>query len=635
MQPTVLYITGVSGSGKTTLGLRVAQVLGYIFTDADDFHSPANIAKMRSGQPLDDTDRADWLAALSQHVQAHLAQRKSVVVACSALRQKYRNQLATDQPGQVRWVHLTGSFDLILARIAARKGHYMPPDLLRSQFDAWEQPTEGLTLDIKNKPEALVNTIIQYMSATYEFGLVGLGVMGRSLARNLARRGTQLALYNRHVPGKEERVAAKAVEAYPELGSAAPFEDLEAFVGALRTPRRIFLMVDAGPAVDAVLTQILPLLAPDDIVMDGGNSHFNDTEQRAERAATQGVHYLGVGVSGGESGALNGPAIMVGGTRAAYAQVEPYLSRIAARDVTGQACLGHIGAGGAGHFVKMVHNGIEYAEMQLLAEAYSALRRESGFAPDEVATHFDQWRTTALRSYLLDISAVILRVKEGDHWMIDLISDKTGHKGTGSWATVAACELGVASTLMTTALFARYHAAQRDERIGLAKHYTLPAAPSPRLDPNALRDALQLARIINHYEGFRLIRAASEQFGWQVDLPDLARIWTNGCIIRSELLVQAMPALQAGGDLLLHPDFMEQIKAYRPALQQVVAALTQSGRGYPCLSAALQTLNSLTTEVSSGHMIQAQRDFFGAHTFERVDDASGKKYHHQWPEYES
>lgn len=632
MQHFVLYVTGVSGSGKTTLGSRAAAQLGLPFADGDDFHPPENVAKMRSGQPLDDHDRAGWLAAIHDFVRQKLDSGTGVVVACSALKQIYRDQLSRDfPPHQVRWAHLVGDFDLILERMQARPGHFMPPGLLRSQFTIWEEPTEGLLLDVRENLDSIVSKIKNHMLHKSELGLVGLGVMGRNLARNFARNGIQLSLYNRFVAGKEERVAAQAIADFPELSTAQPFEDVGGFIESLATPRRIFLMVEAGAAVDAVLGQMLPLLAPGDVVMDGGNSHYADTERRQREAEATGVYFLGVGVSGGESGALNGPAIMVGGQREAFDQVEPFLGKIAARDFADKPCLGYIGPGGAGHFVKMVHNGIEYAEMQLLAETYSAMRWEMGYSPDEVAECFKQWwwGLGDHRSYLLEITADILRRREGEGWLLDVISDKASHKGTGSWAAVTACEMGVPLSMMTAALFARFTAAQKNYRERLSDMYPAHGA-NLNLQSNDLKITLQLARIINHHEGFQLIRVASERFGWQVDLPELARVWTNGCIIRSDLLAQTIPALSREGDLLQSPDFALLIRSNRPIFQQTVSELCRSSRAYPCFSAALVSLNGLTTAVSAGHLIQAQRDYFGAHLYERTDDPTGKKYHTDW-----
>lgn len=605
---------------------------GYLhipFVDADDFHPPANIEKMRAGIPLDDEDRAGWLTNLNAFA-LEMRKKGSVVIACSALKEKYRVQLRQGIPDNaVKWIHLQGDWALIHRRMAARNGHFMPPALLQSQFDSYEPPTEGMLLDVADTPENILQNILINMQLLSEWGIAGLGVMGRNLARNLARNGISLSLFNRFVAGKEEKVAEKAVITFPELAHAKAFESLPEFVASLARPRKIFLMVNAGAAVDDMLVQLEPLLSPGDIIMDGGNSHFADTRRRQQQAKNGGYHFLGVGVSGGESGALYGPAVMAGGEPEAWRLVAPFLEKIAAKDASGGACAALAGPDGAGHFVKMAHNGIEYAEMQLLAEAYSVLRWELGHTPDEVADVMALWAEDGLHSYLLEITIQILRRKEGDGWLLDVISDKASHKGTGSWTSIAASELGVPLTLTTEALLARFVASMRDERRGLSEFYAF-KAEKLTIITDELKDAYRLARIINHQQGFQLIQAASKAYGWSVRLPELARIWTNGCIIRSELMAAARQILLESDDFLRHDTVVQWIRAGKPALQQTVSALGHSHRAYPCLMSALSALNALTTAHSAAHLIQAQRDYFGAHLYERTDDPSGKKYHTDW-----
>jgi 6-phosphogluconate dehydrogenase len=623
----VYIITGVSGSGKTTIGQMLAAHLACPFADADAFHPPENIAKMSAGLPLNDADRAGWLIALNQYIRQR---ETSLVLACSALKQSYREQLTQGiSDGEFYWIHLYGDMDLVRRRLVGRKGHFMPESLLASQFDAWEKPDTGLMIHVLQTPEEILRQIVFKMALPTQWGVVGLGVMGLSLTRNFARRGYSVSLYNRHVAGTEEKVAEKAVAQYPELQEAQAFESLPDFVASLARPRKILLMVNAGAAVDQVYESLIPLLSPGDIVMDGGNSHYEDTQRRQQLAAGHGLHFLGIGVSGGESGALNGPAIMCGGDAQAYAQVASGLETIAAKDAGEQACAALIGPGGAGHFVKMAHNGIEYAEMQLLAEVYSALRWDLQYTPDQIADLLTEWAGEGLQSYLLDITIAIMRYREGADWLLDKISDKAAHKGTGSWASIAASELGAPLTMMTEALFARFVAALRDNRIALAAAYT---APKNRvvLDKLDLKQAYQLARLINHHQGFQFIQLASEWHQWQVNLSELARIWTNGCIIRSELMQQAQVYLLESPDLLQHPGVRNTVTEFWPALQRTVSALSFSSRSYPCLMAALAALNSSTTANSAAHLIQAQRDYFGAHLYERLDDPSGKKYHTQW-----
>lgn len=627
MNNHVYIITGVSGSGKTTIGQLLAAHLAYPFADADAFHPPENISKMSAGIPLTDADRAGWLLALNQYIRQ---QKNGLVLACSALKQSYRNQLAQGvAEDSLHWIHLYGEMDLVRRRMAERKGHFMPESLLVSQFDTWEKPDSGLLIPISQTPEEILRQIISTMALPTQWGLAGLGVMGLNLARNFARRGFALSLYNRHVSGTEEKVAEKAVNQFPELKEAQAFESLPDFVQSLARPRKILLMVNAGAAVDQVFEALIPLLEPGDVIMDGGNSHYEDTQRRQAEAAKHDLFFLGVGVSGGESGALNGPAIMCGGDAQAYAQVAAGLESIAAKDAGGQACAALIGPGGAGHFVKMAHNGIEYAEMQLLAEVYGVLRWDLGYTPDEVAEILTQWAENGLQSYLLEITIAILQRREGSDWLLDKISDKAAHKGTGSWASIAASELGAPLTMMTEALFARFVAALRDHRQVMAAAYTAPQH-KVTLDKDDLKQAYQLARWINHQQGFQFIQMAAKQYQWQVNLSELARIWTNGCIIRSELMQLAQEYLSDSPDLLLHPDLKNTVTALWPSLQRTVSALSFSSRAYPCLMSALAALNGSVTAHSAAHLIQAQRDYFGAHLYERVDDPSGKKYHTHW-----
>jgi 6-phosphogluconate dehydrogenase len=454
-----------------------------------------------------------------------------------------------------------------------------------------------------------------------EFGLVGLGVMGKSLSRNLAGKGYKLALFNRHITGKEEDVAIQFVSAFQELAQAQGFDDLKAFVQSLDRPRKIFLMVNAGAATDAVIEDLIPLLDPGDIIMDGGNSFYKDTQRRMERLAELGLHFLGCGVSGGEKGALEGPSIMPGGAQAAYGMVQPYLESIAAKDNNAQPCCTYIGNGGAGHFVKMVHNGIEYAEMQLIAEVYFILRQGMGYSPDAIAAIFEQWLKTDAASYLLEITVDILRVREGTGWLLDEVLDAASNKGTGGWATAAAAELGVPATMISEALFARYLSAFVKERSTAAQGF-VNAHTTFTQDTDHLRDAYQLARIINHHQGIHLIDAASTTYHWGLNLPELARVWTNGCIIRSVLMEQLIAALKDTNRLLLYPNLGQKAQNFKQNLSETVINALTAGLEIPCLSVALNFLNGYTNIHSPMNIIQAQRDYFGAHTYVRRDSGS-------------
>jgi 6-phosphogluconate dehydrogenase len=458
------------------------------------------------------------------------------------------------------------------------------------------------------------------------FGLIGLGVMGKSLARNLANKGHAVALYNRHVAGKEENVATDFVAAFPdELHQAAGLDDLRAFVAALERPRRIFIMVNAGAATDAVIDELVPLLAHGDLLMDGGNAHYKDTERRGKQLAAKGLLFLGTGVSGGEEGALKGPAIMPGGSAEAYALAKPYIESIAAKDKNGLPCCAHIGQGGAGHFVKMVHNGIEYAEMQLLAEVYYIFREVFGYTPDAIAATLDAWLTTDAASYLMEITRDILRVRAGEGWLLDLVEDAASSKGTGGWATAAAADLGVPATMISEALFARYLSSFAQERRAAAQviHFKNAITADNRaqfaFDPALLWAAYQLARVVNHHQGLHLIQTASETYGWHLNLPEIARVWTNGCIIRSRLMEDLVQVLTTQPRMMQHPVYAKFVEQARPALIQTVVVGLSAGLETPCLSSALQFCNGYNNPDSPMNIIQAQRDYFGAHTYTRKD----------------
>ncbi len=622
---TIYIIMGVSGSGKTTVGKLLAQQTGLPFFDGDDFHSTENKEKMRQGIPLTDEDRMTWLESLHQLMMDHNRGR-GVVIACSALKERYRTILSRGLTDVIEWIVLKGDYELIHQRMMMRKDHYMPAGLLQSQFEAMEYPAYGLSFDIHDNPEHLVDKILSNPSKA-EFGLIGLGVMGKSLARNLGSRGLRLALYNQNVPGMEEGVATRAIAQYPELMNAQGYEDIDRFVFSLALPRKIFIMVPAGKPVDQVIQQLLPLLNPGDVVMDGGNSHFEDTARRALQLAEHQIHYLGIGVSGGEQGALTGPSIMPGGSRKGYELTQNYLEAIAAKDRNGQPCCAYTGPGGSGHFVKMIHNGIEYAEMQLLAEIYWILRKGLSYSPDQIATLFESWKEGDARSYLLEITIKILRHHEDGKLTLDQIADIGGSKGTGSWSLTAAAQLGIPANLIGEALFARFISSFKKDRLRAAQsveHQWTGLSVSE----TQLQRAYSLARYTNHHQGFEILKTASREYQWDLDLSGIARIWTNGCIIRSALMEELSASLSFNPDFLLSR--LTEVKESLPDLTRIVTASLNQNLAIPCLSAALNFVLNYTSSDSPINLIQAQRDFFGAHTYRRKDDPFGKSYHTQW-----
>lgn len=624
----IYLICGVSGSGKSTIGHLLAQQLAIEFADGDDFHPKANIKKMKAGIPLNDLDRQSWLESL----HSFIAQReKPIVVACSALKEKYRAILQGKSDLHIHWIFLTGTFEIIKNRIQSRKGHFMKDELLQSQFDILEIPDYALNLDIRASQHEIVNKIIQYSKMKKQLGLIGLGVMGKSLSRNFANHGVNLSLYNRHVKGKEENVAIDFIQSFPELSSAAGYEDIREFVASLEVPRKIFMMISAGNAVDSTIDSLIPLLDKGDLIIDGGNSHYKLTQSRNDKLHNHGIYFIGTGVSGGEEGALKGPSIMPGGEPEAYQLIQKELESIAAKDKDGQPCCGHIGKGGAGHFVKMVHNGIEYAEMQLIAEVYGILKNGSSLSNQAISDIFESWLDTDVSSYLLEITVQILRKKEGDQDLIDIILDKAGNKGTGSWTTIAACELGVPSPTLTAALFARYQSAFKSERAKAESIYHL-GSSNEQVDQESLFNAYKIARIINHHQGIHLILAASEMHHWEINIAEVARIWTNGCIIRSHFMEDLKLLLKEEVVVLQHPKVVKEIKSNLKDLRNVIGKISAAGISIPCLQASLSYIETYTKEQSTANIIQGQRDYFGAHRYQRKDDASGETYHTEWGE---
>lgn len=622
---TILFIMGVSGSGKTTVGKLLSKQTGIPFFDADDFHSTANVEKMKAGVPLTDEDRAAWLQSLNQLAKDH--QTTGAVIACSALKETYRQELANGLH-HVQWVYLKGSYALIHERMLQRPHHYFSAAMLQSQFDILGEPSNAWVFDVQEEPNRITESILKYLIMLSDFGIIGLGVMGKSLALNMAGKGIRLSLYNRYVKGQEEKVAEQFITHNPLLKAAKAFEDLHAFVQSLAMPRKILLMVNAGTAVDAVLDELKPLLSKDDIIIDGGNSFYKDTERRIQELNQYGFHFIGAGISGGEEGALKGPSIMPGGDAAAYRQVQPVLESTAARDKNGAPCCAYISNGSSGHFVKMVHNAIEYAEMQLLSEVYDVMRNGLQLSPDGIAAVFQQWNEQQLSSYLLEITIHILQTKEGEDWLLDKILDTGSSKGTGSWAVATAAELGVPAGMLTSALYARYLSAQKSIRVKAADVFMFSKTTSV-YSVEQLQQAYALARIINHVQGFELIQAAAHKYQWTINRSELARIWTNGCIIRSSLMEQLADVLHAE-ELLLHPFVIKSIQQHINELRLVVAACLQQGIAVPALTEAVNYIHAMGTANSAMNLIQAQRDYFGAHTYQRTDDSSGKAYHTQW-----
>ncbi len=623
----VYIVMGVSGVGKTTIGRLLATELGVSFYDADDYHPESNRNKMASGIPLQDADRWPWLKLLSQNIREWSSD--GAVLACSALKESYRDILGSG--GDVRFVFLEGSYEDIAKRLEARRDHFFDSNLLQSQFDTLEIPTNAIILNAQDKPEVIVREVISKENRKSELGLIGLGVMGKSLARNFATKGIKMSLYNRHVAGKEEMVASNFVKQHSELQDSNGYDDLEAFVNSLALPRKIFIMVNAGSAIDTVIQSLVPHLSEGDVLMDGGNSHYKNTQDRFELLKGKGIHFLGVGVSGGEKGALEGPSIMPGGSKEGYELVGGYLERIAARDRNKNACCTRVGDGGAGHFVKMIHNGIEYAEMQLIAEVYDVLKMNLQLDNTTISNYFREWNQGELESYLLEISGHIIAKKEGDLFLIDVILDKAKQKGTGGWSTTAALEVGASLDTISQAVMARIVSGYKTERTRAERMYTLSRKRTTNLSIETIRKAYKIARIINHCIGVEALRKASHEYNWDLNLSEITRIWTNGCIIRSQFMETLETILATNTDsLFLTKDIRAAILEGLEDLITFQADTLKSHMATPVFSAATNYILAFTRNESSANMIQAQRDYFGAHTYERKDKTG--TFHTIWKE---
>ena len=451
--------------------------------------------------------------------------------------------------------------------------------------------------------------------------------MGAALALNIAEKGFPIAVHNR-TGSVTDRVIAEAGDLAERMVPAKSLVDL---VAELDTPRAVIVMVPAGPAVDSVIEGLLPHLSPGDMIIDAGNADFNDTRRRAADLSEKGIDFLGMGVSGGEEGARHGPSIMVGGPEQAYAPIADIVTSIAAK-YRGDPCAARLGPDGAGHFVKTVHNGIEYADMQLIAEVYG-LMRSRGDGMDAMAATFRDWNQGALQSYLIEITAEILATQDPETGkpLVDVIVDSAGQKGTGRWTVIEALKLGQSATAIEAAVAARSWSAQRDFRASAERKFA-PRGPVTDVSTSDLHDALLAARIIGYGQGLALLAAASDQFNWDIDLARVAEIWRAGCIIRSALLDDIASAIRAGlphDQLILAPAFAARLDATIPALRRIVAQSVAAGRPVPAMAAAILFFDTVRQARGTADLIQAQRDFFGRHGFQRVDrDGSG--FHGPW-----
>jgi 6-phosphogluconate dehydrogenase len=471
------------------------------------------------------------------------------------------------------------------------------------------------------------------MQGTADIALIGLAVMGQNLVLNMNDRGFQVAVYNR-TPSK----VTDFLEGPARGTHVAGATSLEELVGLLNRPRKIMFMVRAGTAVDELIEKLLPLLDDGDILIDGGNSHFQDTERRVAALRQRGIHFLGMGVSGGEEGARHGPSLMPGGSPEAWPAVQDLFQAIAARVSDGSPCCDWMGDGGAGHFVKMVHNGIEYGDMQLIAEAYDLMRNLAGMAPDAIGEVFQGWNQGPLKSYLVEITAEILHRRDADgSFLIDAILDAAGQKGTGKWTAINALELGIPLTLIAEAVWARSLSALHEERQHASRLLQGPKPGGPGVSVDEfledLQKALYASKILSYAQGYMLLRSADREFNWNLNLGGIALVWRAGCIIRSAFLDRIHAAFTRQADLenlLVDSDFREEVGAAQGAWRRTVGRAVQAGIPVPAMASGLAFYDGYRRERLPANLIQAQRDYFGAHTYERVDRPRGRFFHTDW-----
>ncbi len=469
--------------------------------------------------------------------------------------------------------------------------------------------------------------------STCDIGLIGLAVMGENLVLNMANKGFEVAVYNRST----EKVTS-FIEGRAQGKTIKGCFSVEELCANLKRPRKIMIMVKAGDAVDAVITQLLPFLEAGDIVIDGGNSHFPDSNRRTKELSAKGILFVGAGVSGGEEGALNGPSIMPGGNSDAWPAIKPIFQKIAAKVEDGSPCCDWVGPDGSGHFVKMVHNGIEYGDMQLICEAYHVLSQVCGLSNDELSAKFTEWNKGDLDSFLIEITADIFAKKDdqGEGHLVDKIMDRAGQKGTGKWTVNVGLDQGIPVTLISEAVFSRCISAVKDERIEASKTLK-PVTIAGDVDKekliSAIKDAIYCSKIVSYAQGFSLMSSAAKDLNWSLNYGGIALMWRGGCIIRSKFLGKIKEAFDKDKDLtnlMLDSFFTDVLTKGQAGWRLVVATAVQNGIPVPAISSALSYFDGYRTERLPANLLQAQRDYFGAHTYERLDKPRGEFFHTNW-----
>lgn len=470
------------------------------------------------------------------------------------------------------------------------------------------------------------------MSKLSDIGLIGLAVMGENLVLNMESKGFRVSVFNRSTQKVDDFLSGRAKG--KNITGAHSIEEL---VGSLERPRKVMLMIKAGSAVDDMINLLIPLLSPGDIIIDGGNTHFPDTNRRTALVESKGLLYIGTGVSGGEEGALLGPSIMPGGSKAAWPFVKPVFQAIAAKVEDGTPCCDWVGENGAGHFVKMVHNGIEYGDMQLICEAYHVMRDLLHMTADEMHLVFAEWNKGELDSYLIEITRDILAFKDtGNNPLVDKILDTAGQKGTGKWTAVTALDFGIPLTLIGEAVFSRCLSAVKDDRVMASK---ILHGPEPEFTGNKtsfisdIKEALYASKMVSYAQGYTLMQAAAEEFKWKLNYGGIALMWRGGCIIRSVFLSKIKEAFDNNpslNNLLLDPFFKEKVEEAQKGWRNVVSAAVANGIPVPAISSALGYFDGYRCEKLPANLLQAQRDYFGAHTYERTDKPRGEFFHTNW-----
>lgn len=464
-----------------------------------------------------------------------------------------------------------------------------------------------------------------------DIGLIGLAVMGQNLVLNMLDNNFKVSVFNRTYSKTE--IFLQENSHYSNLSG---FDNLKSFVSSLERPRKIMLMVQAGSAVDSMIHELLPFLEEGDIIIDGGNSDYRDTQRRYEELSPKNIYFIGSGVSGGEEGARKGPSLMPGGDERGWPFIEPIFKAIAAKTPNGESCCEWMGQGGSGHYVKMVHNGIEYGDMQLISEVYSVLKRGLGLNNEEMSNIFKKWNQGDLGSYLVEITADILSFKEKGEYTLDFILDKAGQKGTGKWTAQNALDMGIPLTLITESVFSRYLSSLKDERIkasSIFEQKDILLLGQKEEWVSHLEKALLSAKIISYAQGFMMLRKASCEYKWNLDFGAIAMVWREGCIIRSQFLTPIKEAFNKNPsleNLILDTYFSDTLKASLNSWRQVISSVSLIGLSIPTLMAGLSFFEGYRCSNSSANLIQAQRDYFGAHTYERTDEKEGLFFHTEW-----